>query len=141
MKRKQAAAIIGAVVVIVVLVFLARPIPVVENPYVRATTRNSAGYFTLRNYGLVGYCITGVEIIEPKVMAMMHKTIKTEEGMHKMVEVDKVCVGPFGSFEFKQGGYHVMIMDPLNDVKKIRLRLLLEDGSSIEFTAKVTRGV
>jgi len=141
MDRRQAALVAAAVVVAVALVLLARPIPAVENPYIRATTRNSAGYFTLRNYGLLGYCVVDVEIITPEVMAMIHRTVKTGEGMHKMVEVDKVCVGPFGSLEFKPGGYHIMIMNPLNDVQEVKVRLLLENGVSLEFSAKVTRGV
>ena len=141
MNRRVMAIVAVAVVALVLVVLLAKPVPIVENPRVRATTRNSAAYFTLRNYGLVGYCVIGVEMEEPRVMAMMHRTVRTEEGMHKMVEVDKVCVGPLGSFTFKEGGYHVMIMNPLEGVDEVRFRLLLEDGGSIEVNAKVSRGI
>jgi len=137
MNKKLLVAVL-AVVIIAALALLARPIPVIENPRVQASINNAAGYFTLRNYGLVEYCVVGVEMVSPQgVMAMMHRTVMTEGGMHEMQEVDKVCVGPFGVVEFKQGGYHVMIMKPLDIGSDVKFRLKLDDGSKVEVVAKV----
>ena len=128
-----------AVVILALLLTLLRPIPSVEGAYVKASLRNSAGYFTLRNYGLVGFCVVGVEVVEPSgVMAMMHKTVE-ESGMHKMVRVDRICVGPLGSFELREGGHHIMIMNPLKGVDVVKLRLKLDNGGYVEFSAEVRK--
>ena len=143
MNKKLLVAVL-AVVIIAALALLARPIPVIENPRVRASINNAAGYFTLRNYGLAGYCVVGVEMVSPQgVMAKMYMSVQTEggmhehQGMHEHKEVDKVCVGPFGVAEFKPGGYHLMIMEPLDIGSDVKFRLKLDDGSKVEVVAKV----
>ncbi len=137
--KKIVIIVIILIVIIAVIGFLYRPIITVEGAYVKLGLRNAAGYMTLRNYGLVQDCVIGVEFIQPQgVKAMLHKTeMDKSTGTMKMVHVEKVCIAPFQTFEFKPGGYHIMIMKELSDFNEVKFRLRLESGALIDVTAPV----
>lgn len=118
MKKAWMAVAAAVVIVVVLLVALYRP-----------SLNNAAGYMVLRNYGLASACIVGVEVTEPQgVMAMLHETVTVVDfGVQetKMMPVDRICVGPLGTFELKPGRHHVMLMNDLSGSSEVRMRLRL----------------
>lgn len=101
------------------------------------------GYFTLHNGGdktvtLVGASAPGYGKV------MLHKTIH-ENGVDRMVHVESIDVKPGDSLTFAPGGYHIMLMQPHNDLKpgdKLPVTLLFGDGDklTVDFDVRSATG-
>lgn len=64
---------------------------------------------------------------------MMHQT-KEDNGVSKMLPVDKINIPEGGKVEFKPGGYHLMLMNPTGQItvgEKIPLTLKFSGGQKL----------
>jgi periplasmic copper chaperone A len=90
----------------------------IENPWVRDAPPHaemSAGYLTILNHSGKTQTLTSVSSPQfQKVEA--HKTVMVN-GQVRMLREDKVTVPAHGSVEFKPGGYHLMLIHPLHELK------------------------
>jgi|GEM_PF-5288039 len=71
---------------------------------------NSAAYITLRNNGVKDITITGASSLDVANNLELH-TIADEQGVKKMVKVDKLVVPAGGYLIMRKGGIHIMLMD------------------------------
>lgn len=71
----------------------------------------------------------------------MHRSFM-KDGMESMEPVPSVEIPAHGSFEFKPGGYHLMLMQPkkkLNPGDMVSLSLAFSDGWQLKLLAPVRR--
>lgn len=129
MRVKVLAGLALALIVVALYLYVSPPISVSAVSY--TYTGFSAGvFFEARNLGLSKVCIVDAYIEGVKAMVELHETVK-EGGVAKMVPVDKVCIPPLGTVEFKHGGLHVMIMGGVDPGGKT-LVLVLDDGREVK---------
>lgn len=99
-----------------------------------------AAYFVLEN--LTDKPLTLTAVSSPDfASAMMHQSV-VKDGQESMQEVPQVVIPPHGSFEFKPGGYHVMLMQPKKNMYSgdtASLMLTFSDGSKLDIYANVRR--
>jgi hypothetical protein len=108
--------------------------------WVRATPGAdvAAAYLTLRNVGTQPITIVGVR--SPLAgMAMIHETklVGTQSTMRAR---EQLRLAPGETVRFAPGGLHVMLhmlAHPLKPGDEVPLVLLLEDGGTLEVTARV----
>tara|TARA_R110000868_G_scaffold235273_8_gene489113 strand:+ start:21626 stop:22072 length:447 start_codon:yes stop_codon:yes gene_type:complete len=97
----------------------------------------SAAYFKLKNN--TGSPDTVLNILsDASKNTQMHLSFKTDDGLMSMKQQQFVAIPSKSEIEFKQGGLHVMIIQPDRDLVEgdsISLRLFL--SSSKELVAKV----
>ena len=99
----------------------------------------TAGFMELRNPGdepvdLVAADADGFDAVE------LHRSIN-ENGMHRMIEQERITVPAGGSVQLAPGGYHVMLIGiqrELVEGESITLELTLDDGSQLSVDAPVT---
>jgi len=68
-------------------------------------------------------------------MVMLHETV-FEDGMAKMKHVDTLCIPANESITFKPKAKHVMLMQPLRDLAKMKgvyIIVELDDGQKLKF--------
>ena len=100
----------------------------------------TAAFMTLRNPGeqavdLVAATAEGFRAVE------LHRSIN-ENGMHRMIEQERITVPAGGSVRLAPGGYHVMLIGPeaeLTEGAVLTLDLTLGDGSELSVQAPVKR--
>lgn len=124
---------------VLVYTTLAAPKIEVHSPFLRRGTASSGVFFIAHNHGLLESCIVAAEMVDvPGFRVELHKT-EVREGKVVMVPVSKICVpggGEVKALGIEGDGYHLMILGKLpDDIKKVRIRLYLENGSSLEFEA------
>lgn len=71
---------------------------------------NSAAYITLHNNGATDITITGATSLDIANNVELH-TIADDQGVKKMVKVDKLVVPAGGDLVMQKGGVHIMLMD------------------------------
>lgn len=95
--------------------------------------RPAGGYFVLTNDGDDARVLVGVS--SPACgMAMLHRTME-EGGVAKMRSIDEVEVPAHGEVTFEPGGYHVMCMNPGEQMKpgnKVPVTLEFSDGAALQ---------
>ncbi len=138
-------AVMAAVVAVLTLagillyVNLAAPRIEVHSAFVRRGTMASGVFFIAHNHGLAEGCIVGAEVLSPPNQRVeMHRTV-IQDGKAVMVPVAKICVpagGEVKALGIEGEGYHLMIVTKLpEDVKTVKIRIYLDDGSTLEFDA------
>ena len=71
---------------------------------------NSAAYITLHNNAAADITLTGATSLDIANNVELH-TIADEQGVKKMVKVDRLVVPAGGDLVMQQGGVHIMLMD------------------------------
>lgn len=99
---------------------------------------NTAAYFTIENdtYGDIFLIGANAEIVES---AELHNHISDGDVM-RMEKQDKVKIPAGGTVKFKPGGLHVMLFGlkaPLKEGQSVSLNIVTEQGTQIDFKAKV----
>ena len=106
----------------------------VEAPWMRALpgTVPAGGYFILHNDGKAQVTLTGAQ--SPACGMLMLHLSENNGGMSSMRHVDSIDVVPGGVLEFKQGGYHLMCMQPGPAIKpgaSVPVTLTFKDGAKV----------
>ncbi|KTG17476.1 hypothetical protein AUR63_09200 [Guyparkeria sp. XI15] len=99
----------------------------------------TAGFMELHNPGdepvdLVAADADGFDAVE------LHRSVN-ENGMHRMIEQERITVPAGGSVRLAPGGYHVMLIGiqrELAEGENVTLELTLADGSRQTVDAPVT---
>ncbi|MCL5738555.1 MAG: copper chaperone PCu(A)C [Bacteroidetes bacterium] len=100
----------------------------------------SAAYFKIVNTSDKPDTLYGVKA-DFAEMAQLHESFRND-GMVGMKQVRFVIVPAKSSFEFKPGGYHVMLMNVKEDLKvgkKVTLRLLFKHGGTVKVAVPVRK--
>jgi periplasmic copper chaperone A len=110
-------------------------LPLIQKPWIRSAppgVKTLAGYFVLKNPCKLSVKITDVES-KDFGMPMIHRTF-TENGVSKMRAPGVLEIKPGASLKFEAGGLHLMLMQPLRNVKegdKVGARIVLADGRKV----------
>ncbi len=127
---KRVVAGVLVLVVVVVLGFLyASPSIRIDNVRYTYTGKSAGVFFEAYNMGLRTVCIVGASLEGVNAKVELHETVE-ENGAYRMQPVEKVCIGPFQTVEFRPKGLHVMVMggvDPGGET----LILYLDNGDEI----------
>lgn len=132
---------IFTVLLVIVGFVYAKPEIVIEDPWVRAvppTAKNTALFMVIKNVGGDPDALIGVKTDISK-MVSIHKTVN-QNGVMKMVHVDKLSVPAGGSVVLKPGGYHIMVMGLKKDIKageNVKFTLIFEKSGEITIKAPV----
>lgn len=132
---------IFTVLLVIVGFVYAKPEIVIEDPWVRAvppTAKNTALFMVIKNVGDDPDALIGVKTDISK-MVSIHKTVN-QNGVMKMVHVDKLSVPAGGSVVLKPGGYHIMVMGLKKDIKageNVKFTLIFEKSGEITIKAPV----
>lgn len=89
----------------------------------------SAGYFVAVNQGEKPVVLTGAAS-ERYGDVMLHQTTHSD-GMSRMSSVEGVEIAPGQTLEFKPGGYHIMLEQPVGEIKvgnTVSMQFLLAGG-------------
>lgn len=103
----------------------------------------AGGYLTLHNNADEDIALTGAS--SPACgMVMLHRSMDMG-GMEQMQMVDSVRVPAHGEVAFKPGGYHLMCMQPTEEMKPgatVAVTLSFADGTKTDasFTVKDAKG-
>jgi len=113
----------------------------IENAWVRDAPPHaemSAGYLTIMNHSAQAQTLTSVSSPQfQKVEA--HKT-EMVNGQVRMLREDNVTVPAHGSMEFKPGGYHLMLIHPLHELKlgdRVELHLQFKGSQPLTVEAQI----
>ncbi|MBW6507119.1 MAG: copper chaperone PCu(A)C [Rhodobacteraceae bacterium] len=82
------------------------------HPYVSEPIKGAmagAAYVVIANEGTAADTLIGVET-DIAMMAMMHKTEFSANGVASMVELPPVTIAPGDVYSFEPGGAHIMLM-------------------------------
>ncbi|WP_457639379.1 copper chaperone PCu(A)C [Persephonella sp.] len=115
----------------------------IKDPWVRAvppSAKNSALFMTIVNDGDEDDALIGVKGDVSK-MIQLHRTVN-ENGVMKMVHVDKIEIHAHTKVELKPGGYHVMLMGlkkPLKEGEKVKFTLIFKKSGKKEIEAVVKK--
>ena len=132
---------IFTVLLVIVGFVYAKPEIVIEDPWVRAvppTAKNTALFMVIKNVGDDPDALIGVKTDISK-MVSIHKTVN-QNGVMKMIHVDKLSVPAGGSVVLKPGGYHIMVMGLKKDIKageNVKFTLIFEKTGEITIKAPV----
>ncbi len=132
---------IFTVLLVIVGFVYAKPEIVIEDPWVRAvppTAKNTALFMVIKNVGDDPDTLIGVKTDISK-MVSIHKTVN-QNGVMKMIHVDKLSVPAGGSVVLKPGGYHIMVMGLKKDIKageNVKFTLIFEKTGEITIKAPV----
>jgi len=97
----------------------------------------SAAYFKLNNGTTISDTLLSIES-DVSSNTQIHLSFQNEEGLMSMEEQKYVLLSAQSKVEFKQGGLHVMIIQPDQDlIEGDSLSLKLHFSSSIELIAKI----
>ena len=115
----------------------------VVDPYVRAVPPgqpNSASFLALRNTADAAHALVGAESPVAEVVEL-HTHIE-KDGMLSMRQVERIELPAGQTVELRPGGFHVMLLglkERLTPGEKVPVRLLFEDGSSLDIQAEVRK--
>lgn len=128
----KARVLAGTAVILALLaayLYIKPPVRVATVSYVY--TGYSAGiFFEAKNLGLSEVCIVDAYIEGVNATVELHETVE-EDGIARMRPVDRVCIPPLGTVEFRHGGLHVMILSDVDPGGKT-LVLVLDDGREVK---------
>lgn len=99
-----------------------------------------AGYLTLHNHTDEKRVLTGISSDSYNSIEM-HLSIE-KDGIASMQRKDKIEIDAGSSFEFKPGGYHLMLFTPAGKYKQgdtIKLSFQFDDGSTESVNASVKK--
>lgn len=97
----------------------------------------SAAYFTIKN-GLTTADTLLSASSDASPNTQIHLSFKTEDGLMAMEEQAFVAVPAQAEVEFKQGGLHIMIIQPIKELAEgDSISLTLSFSSSLELQTKV----
>jgi periplasmic copper chaperone A len=113
----------------------------VKDVWVRAAPAGgqTAVYFTIVNGKVAADTLVGAST-PAAASAGLHETTTDNSGMTGMQPVGQVTIPGGGTVEFKPGGYHVMLMGLVNELKvgeSIPLTLTFEQAGVVPITAAV----
>jgi copper(I)-binding protein len=113
----------------------------VSEGFAVVTDKNAAAYFKLDNASKSDVTLVGVSAAEGFADKVeLHKTVTDAKGVSTMQPLDKIVVPAEGSFDFKQGADHVMILgikNPLKSGDKLELVLHFEGDKTQNVTLEV----
>lgn len=106
-------------------------------------SRPAAGYFTVENHGKSTVKLVGASSPGCGSLMLHHSAVKN--GVMEMRMVTEVPVKAGGSLSFQPGGYHLMCMDPNEQVrpgKTVPVTLKFDNGATLtkDFPVKGARG-
>lgn len=115
----------------------------ISDPWIREAPPVSkvlAGYFLLRNHEQKDLVLVSAKSKDfSKVEIHLSKM---HQGMMKMEKQNKVSLPQGKEFQFKPGGYHLMLMSPkrkLSSGDKVEIILVFEDGKELPATFTVRK--
>ncbi len=132
-------------IILIAILFLLFPSEdnvIIKDAWMRPSSQNMATalYFTIENEGTTADTLFKVDSdIAGKVE--IHETY-SQEDMMGMRKVDFVVIDSKTSFEFKPGGYHVMLMKlkkDINDGDKENFTLYFKQAGEIKITAMASK--
>jgi len=132
-----------AVILVATVHAYTQPVIKIVDPWVRAVPpnmKNTALFMTIINQGDEDDELIGVEGDVSK-MIQIHKTVN-ENGVMKMVHVDKIEIHGHSKVELKPGGYHIMLMGlkrPLKEGEVLKFTLIFKKSGKIMIEAPVKR--
>lgn len=114
----------------------------IQNAHVRAADKGmtSAAYFKIVNNSSEADTLYGAKA-DFCEMAQLHESYE-KDGLTGMRRVDYVVVPGKGDFSFKQGGYHVMLMNLTKDLRvgmTVIFELLFRHAGMVRVKAVVRR--
>jgi hypothetical protein len=128
-KARVLAGIVVTLALLAAYLYIKPPVRVAAVSYIY--TGYSAGiFFEARNLGLSEVCIVDAYLEGVNAKVELHETVK-EGGVARMTPVDRVCIPPLGTVEFRHGGLHVMVMGGMDPGGKT-LVLVLDDGREVK---------
>ena len=102
-------------------------------------TQSTAGYFTLTNHSSQAVSLVSVTSRAFKKVEIHEHVMK--DGMMSMQQVQKdIVIEPHQSVKFMPGGYHLMLFNPKQKIRKgtkVTLEFKLEGAVDVATTAKV----
>ena len=113
----------------------------VTQPYARAVPPgqpNSAVFMTLSNASAAPRALIEARSTAAKTVEL--HTHRLENGMMKMVRIDRIAIPAKGTVELKPGGLHVMLIGltaPLKAGDTVKVDLKFDDGAAETVTAPV----
>ena len=114
-------------------------IPGMAMPGMNMGDTSLAGFMTIKNNGSTDDSLVGAKV--NFAMAMLHQTTMDANGVANMSEVEKIVVPAGQTVELKPGGYHVMFMNPSQELKvgdTVNVTLQFQKAGTIVVQAKVT---
>lgn len=144
MKKNSVQGFVLLILTVLILAACSKPTePVFENGWVRAMppgSKMTAGFGTLNN-------VTAATIEIESVTSPWFRDIslhRTEDvdGVSRMREVDSLVLAPGQELEMAPGGYHLMLMMPLQSIvpgRVVPLEFKAADGRVFSFEAPVER--
>ena len=98
-----------------------------------------AGYVNLRNSGDVALTVVGADCAGFRSVSM-HQSVE-ENGVERMRPLAKFAIAPGESVTFAPGGKHLMLMQPVRQLKSgdtVRIHIATEsgEGASADFTVR-----
>jgi copper(I)-binding protein len=115
----------------------------VEAPWIREAPPTStvlAAYMVLKNEGEAPLTITRIDSPDFR-NSQIHRTV-VEDGIAKMLPVEKLQLPVHGSVTLEPGGLHLMLLDPqrrLLEGDTVMLVIHAENGESITIQVPVVR--
>ncbi|AWL12499.1 hypothetical protein HMF8227_02034 [Saliniradius amylolyticus] len=98
---------------------------------------NTAAYVTVLNSGEKDITIVGAQS-DVAERVELHNHVM-DDGMMSMQKQDEIPLPAGSEVRFQPGGYHIMLFDlkaPLSANTPVSIRLLLDNGQSLMFSAK-----
>ena len=115
----------------------------IEAPYVRLAPPNAQAtgvFMRIHNHHPVDRALVRAD--SPVAHSVELHNHVNEQGMMKMVAVDKIAIPARGQAELKPGSYHIMLIDmkaPLKEGGAVPITLTFDDGSSQRIDAPVRK--
>jgi copper(I)-binding protein len=91
--------------------------------------RTLAGYLNLRNSGDAALTVVGADSVVFRSVSM-HQSVE-ENGVERMRTLAKFAIAPGESVTFAPGGKHLMLMQPVRQLKSgdaVRIHIATESG-------------
>jgi copper(I)-binding protein len=113
----------------------------IQNAWARPAVKNanSALYFVVENNGSKTDTLLGAQSKVAEEVEI-HESFKKDNDRMGMRPAGKLAINPKSEFEFKPGGFHVMLLGVLKDLKigdKIEAVLLFKYAGKIKVKANV----
>ena len=92
---------------------------IVSNAWARTSfspNKNSAVYMTLTNTTAQEYILIGASSIDVANNVELHKSFVDENGIGRMVTLDKLIIPANSSINLCEGGIHIMLFELKNDL-------------------------
>ncbi|OEY99429.1 MULTISPECIES: copper chaperone PCu(A)C [Stenotrophomonas] len=100
----------------------------------------AAGYGTIRNDCKAAVTVVGVGSKASDDVSLHETTMA--DGVSRMRAVETLAIAPGGTAELKPGGLHLMLMEPVRQLKEgeqLPVRFSLEDGRKVDSTLQLRR--